>query len=75
MARFRITFEATPEVGTAPWSGRESSRLKMMQSLTDYLLQRCACTNVSIMEVIDTPAVAVEEKEAAPKAATGKKRF
>ena len=73
MARFRITFEATPEVGTAPWAGRESARLKMIQSLTDYLVQRCQCSNVSIMEIVDTPA-AVEDKEAAPKAATGRKR-
>lgn len=59
MAKFRISFDATPEVGTAPWCGRESSRLKMMQSLTDYLTQRCNAHNVSIMEIIDNPAVAV----------------
>ena len=61
MARFRITFDATPEVGTAPWCNRESSRLKMMQSLTDYLLQRCNAHNVSIMEVVDTPVVEAEK--------------
>jgi len=71
MARFRITFDATPEVGTAPWSGRESARLKMIQSLTDYLRERCACWNISIMEIVDTPETVEEEK---PVKSAGRKR-
>ena len=70
MSRFRIDFEATPEVGTAPWSGRESARLKMIQSITDYLLERCACNNVSVKEIIDKPV-----EVAKPKASNKKKMF
>ena len=58
MARFKISFECTPEV-TGPWANRKpaSARLKMMQSLTDYLTNRCAATNVTILELVDTPVV------------------
>jgi hypothetical protein len=55
MAQFRISFEADPENSTAHWSGQKRSTLKMMQSLTDYLEQRCCAWNVRIMEVIDKP--------------------
>jgi hypothetical protein len=63
MAHFRISFDADPENSTAPWGHRESSRLKMMQSLTDYLTERCCASNVTIVEVIDKPPV---EEPAAP---------
>ncbi len=58
MSGFKIRFNADPETGPGPWANRKSSRRKMMQSITDYLVQRCGCTNVTIMEVIDTPVAA-----------------
>ena len=55
MGRYSITFEVDPNVGTAPWSGRESAKQKMMQSLYDYLTQRCGVSDAVIQEVVDTP--------------------
>jgi hypothetical protein len=55
MANFKISFSADPDTG-GPWQGRKSSRQKMIQSITDYLTMRCECSDVVLMEVIDTPA-------------------
>jgi len=56
MARFRIDFDADPDT-SGPWQGRKSSRMKMIQSVTDYLSSRCGANGVSVKEIIDTPAV------------------
>ena len=66
MARFRISFEATPEV-LGPWANHKASnaRLKMMQSVTDYVTNRFAAKNVLILELVDVPQA--EEVKEAPK--------
>ena len=65
-----MEFDATPEVGTAPWCNRESSRLKMMQSLTDYLTERCNASNVSIVAIADIPVVEKPKRKIRAKAST-----
>ena len=63
MARFRIDFDADPDT-SGPWQGRKSSLVKMIQSITDYLSGRCGANGVSILEIIDTPAVAAAPEPA-----------
>ena len=73
MARFKLSFECMPEV-IGPWANRKSSRLKMMQSVTDYITRRCSATNVTILELVDTPAVEeAKETEKSKKKATTRK--
>jgi len=52
MAKFTIDFETDPET-RGPWQGRKSARVKMIQSITDYLSSRCGCDNVVLTEVVD----------------------
>ncbi len=54
MAKFTITFETDPET-RGPWQGRKSAKVKMYQSITDYLTQRCGCDSVDLREVVDPP--------------------
>jgi len=55
MAKFTINFETDPET-RGPWQGRKSARVKMIQSITDYLSSRCGCDNVVLTEVVDVVA-------------------
>jgi len=67
MARFVVHFDTDPET-SGPWQGRKSAKIKMHQSITDYLTQRCGCNNVSVKEVVDTPVAAASAK------ATGRRK-
>ena len=69
MAKFTINFETDPET-RGPWQGRKSAKIKMTQSITDYLTQRCGCDHVDVREVVDPPVVVA----AAPTKITGRRK-